>query len=126
MNVLMEARQDVADVLGNEGIKAFATDQKSPNSNVVIVEAGAPYVEAGETYGEHTIRFDLAVIGNINTVANCWDKLDALVSDVVLALIKFDLFVESIEQPGILNWGTKAYVATKVTVTGTINFKEGS
>lgn len=124
MSILSEARQDVADALVAQGLSAYAKDVKSPKADIIVVEPGSPYVEAGETFKTNQVRFDLAVIGKPLTVTSCYDDLDTLIGDVVLAL--WDLVdVESISQPGILNWGNKAHVAATVTVVGTINFNEG-
>lgn len=129
MNALLQAREDVADVLIAQAINAYAHDIKSPKENVVIVEPSdnGLYVEKSDVFGKHIVYLDLAVIGKPITVRDCWDALDEHISNVVLALVDInEVEIVSVEKPGVLTWGSKTYVASKVNVTVEINFKEGA
>ena len=123
MNIIYDAKEEVIGWLNSAGIDA----ELSPNTiagNMVVLEAGSPYVEQGETFTESTIRFDLVCIGPSIDREDCEERLDQLISNVIGVVQANNCPIEVVSQPGDLPYGQAIYFAATVTMTASIEIQK--
>ena len=121
MNDLYEAKETVKGWLVAEGIDA-RINPSNVGPDVVVIEAGSPYVEAGETFTEQTVRYEVVCIGPSVDREDAEENLDQLISNVIVALKENNCLIEVVSQPGDLPYGTAIYLAATVTVSASITF----
>jgi hypothetical protein len=118
--VLKALRGELVDTV--TGITTYDHVPARVNLPAAFVLPGQPYIEAGETFGEKTVRFGLVLLTHptLNQIET--DDLDALIETTQHALDAAGWRVESVQQPAIQDLNGSDVLATEITVAALATF----
>lgn len=116
--MLKEVRAEVGDLLTAAGLEAHHFEPERLAPPLVVVTAGSPYVETGETFTDNTMRLDLILIPQKGSNEKEQDDVDDMIEQTLAALP--DWHLESVSEPYVPQAGTAEYLAVKVTVTASV------
>lgn len=117
MSAITAARAELVATL--TGLDAKVTDHVPERINppAVMVVHGSPFLESGDTFGSHVVRFEVWVISKLAANARMTDDLDALIEATIGALIADDWTIERVEQPFTYSVNNASYLASTIAVT---------
>lgn len=124
MTVLKELRGELADTIG-QAVPDLTTYDHAPgriNLPALVVLAGSPYIEAGETFGEKTVRFGALLLTHPTLNDAETDALDAQIETAQHALDAAGWRVELVAQPTIQELNGSEIYATEIHVASLVTF----
>lgn len=121
MGAIAIARAELAAALG--GLGAPVTDHVPERLTppTLMVVHGSPFIESGDTFGTHLVRFEVWAVSKLSANARMTDDLDALVESAIGALIGDGWQIENVAQPFAYSVNNASYLASTITVTTTTN-----
>lgn len=125
MNTLEAQRELVADLLreaGQRNVTSYLADRLVPPAS--IVTAGSPWIEAGDTYGTHKVRWVVTVSVPAGGNRKQTDDLEGLVMSAAVALAD-DFGLERVGEPYELRANSAGYLAADLTITTTDRLTTG-
>lgn len=119
-SALKELRGEVADAV--TGTTTYDHVPGRPLVPCAFVLPGSPYIEAGETFGESLVRFELVLLTHpsLNSVET--DALDLLIEKSCAELIAAGWPVELVSQPRIQEINGGEVLATGINVAALVTF----
>jgi hypothetical protein len=119
MNVLTQAKYDLAESLDDAGIKAEYYIPPRITPPLAIISPDAVYVRQGDTFSSFEVGLEITLVAQTASNPKATESLDdALV--LAIGAIPATWTIQSVEQPFALNTGNAEYLATKISVTGQI------
>lgn len=117
MNVITEARKEVAQALSSLEVPVYAYIPGEIDGETVLVTPGSPYVTPGQVMGEFRVALSLRLFapqGAENEVVS--EALDELIVNVCAALKPYGVI--TVSQPGIDRESYAVpYLVTDITIT---------
>ncbi|SNS41584.1 hypothetical protein SAMN06309944_0164 [Micrococcales bacterium KH10] len=86
MSVLNDIRTGIVQALEAAGIQAFDHLPERLNPPVAVLVPGSPYLEAGDVFGTHKVRYTVALVAGNATNDMATKALDELIETAVTAL----------------------------------------
>lgn len=118
MSVLGDLRRELADDVAGDPVELTTYDHVPARVQLpaAFVMAGAPYIEAGDTFGSSTVRFDVALLTQPSLSADETDQLDERIEAVQRRLQDAGWRVERVEQPQLQDLNGAEVLATQIAV----------
>lgn len=120
-NIITGERKSLADLMTEAGLRGHDHLPSKLVPPAAVVMSGGPYLEAGETFGSWTLRFDVLVVtDNRGTNDVVTGQLDVMLMTALTAMHESGWVVESIDEPRMLGIQNASYLHTTITVSTTI------
>lgn len=116
MNTLKALRERITTALASSGVKVEDHLPERISPPLVMLAAGSPYLEAGNTYGTFNIRFTVILVGAQGPNEVTTQALDDNVAAVLVALDAHDLAIERVDQPTMLAHSGTHFLSTTIDV----------
>lgn len=120
MSTLKDLRGELADTV--TGITTYDHVPARVNLPCALVVPGAPYITAGETFGEKLVRFGLVLLTHPSINSDETDALDGLIETTQHALDAAGWRVEQVQQPAIQDLNGAEILATEIIVATLATF----
>lgn len=119
---LKQLRGEIADAVTDVTTYDHVPDR--PNLPCAFVLPGSPYIEAGETFGENLVRFELVYLTHPSLNSQETDDLDRRILQFRRELHAAGWNPETVTQPRIEDAANGAEVlATGITVAALVTFE---
>jgi hypothetical protein len=114
-NMLKTARDELKLQLGKAGVTVYDYVPERINPPAAVIEPGSPYVDPGDTFCDHLVRFNVVLFAatSVNKVAT--DELDRVICDVLKNVDTFDM--DGVDQPGSFEVGAQTFLGTRINYT---------
>jgi len=121
MSVLGDLRRELADDVAGSPVELTTYDHVPARAQLpaAFVMAGAPYVEADQTFGSSIVRFGVVLLTQPSMNADETDQLDERIESVQRRLLSAGWLVERIERPEIQDLNGAEVLATALSVAAT-------
>ncbi|AXH66493.1 tail terminator [Microbacterium phage Burgy] len=118
MSVLGDLRRELADDVAGSPVELTTYDHVPARVQLpaAFVVAGAPYVEADQTFGSSIVRFGVVLLTQPSMNADETDQLDERIESVQRRLLSAGWLVERIERPEIQDLNGAEVLATALSV----------
>lgn len=118
MSVLGDLRRELADDVAGSPVELTTYDHVPARVQLpaAFVMAGAPYVEADQTFGSSIVRFGVVLLTQPSMNADETDQLDERIESVQGRLLSAGWLVERIERPEIQDLNGAEVLATALSV----------
>ncbi|WKW85144.1 tail terminator [Microbacterium phage KillerTomato] len=118
MSVLGDLRRELADDVAGAPVELTTYDHVPARVQLpaAFVMAGAPYVEADQTFGSSIVRFGVVLLTQPSMNADETDQLDERIETVQRRLLSAGWLVERIERPEIQDLNGAEVLATALSV----------
>ncbi|QBI97320.1 tail terminator [Microbacterium phage TimoTea] len=118
MSVLGDLRRELADDVAGSPVELTTYDHVPARVQLpaAFVVAGAPYVEADQTFGSSIVRFGVVLLTQPSMNADETDQLDERIESVQRRLLSAGWLVERIERPEIQDLNGAEVLATALNV----------
>ncbi|AXC35365.1 tail terminator [Microbacterium phage Sippinontea] len=118
MSVLGDLRRELADDVAGSPVELTTYDHVPARVQLpaAFVMAGAPYVEADQTFGSSIVRFGVVLLTQPSMNADETDQLDERIETVQRRLLSAGWLVERIERPEIQDLNGAEVLATALSV----------
>ncbi|AVR56184.1 minor tail protein [Microbacterium phage Azizam] len=118
MSVLGDLRRELADDVAGSPVELTTYDHVPARVQLpaAFVMAGAPYVEADQTFGSSIVRFGVVLLTQPSMNADETDQLDERIESVQRRLLSAGWLVERIERPEIQDLNGAEVLATALSV----------
>ncbi|QLF83167.1 minor tail protein [Microbacterium phage Bri160] len=118
MSVLGDLRRELADDVAGSPVELTTYDHVPARVQLpaAFVMAGAPYVEADQTFGSSIVRFGVVLLTQPSMNADETDRLDERIETVQRRLLSAGWLVERIERPEIQDLNGAEVLATALSV----------
>lgn len=112
-NMLASSRALLAQQLVSAGVTVSDHVPERINPPLAVIEPGTPYVQAGQTFTEFEVRYQVILLAATaaNQVAS--SELDRLIVAVLDAVDTFDL--DQVDQPSQFDTGSAQFLGTRLT-----------
>ncbi len=117
MSSLSDLRIELADTLSSLGVNTYTHLPGKATPPSCIVMAGSPYVETGQTFGEHLVRLEAWVSTQKGDNESEAMSVDALTEQAITALMRDGWVIESVSQPFSFEINNGQFLTTAITVT---------
>ncbi|MBB1482496.1 hypothetical protein H5392_01315 [Tessaracoccus sp. MC1865] len=116
MNTMRSLRASIKTALGDAGLPVEDHLPERISPPLVMLAAGSPYVEAGDTYGSFNIRFTVVLVAAQGPNEVATSALDEHVTAALVALDNRGIAVERVDQPTMLAHGNTHFLSTTIDV----------
>ncbi|QKY79162.1 tail terminator [Microbacterium phage TinyTruffula] len=118
MSTLGDLRRELADDVAGSPVELTTYDHVPARVQLpaAFVMAGAPYVEADQTFGCSIVRFGVVLLTQPSMNADETDQLDERIESVQRRLLSAGWLVERIERPEIQDLNGAEVLATALSV----------
>ncbi|AXC38248.1 minor tail protein [Microbacterium phage PoRanda] len=118
MSTLGDLRRELADDVAGSPVELTTYDHVPARVQLpaAFVMAGAPYVEADQTFGSSIVRFGVVLLTQPSMNADETDQLDERIESVQRRLLSAGWLVERIERPEIQDLNGAEVLATALSV----------
>lgn len=120
MSVLGDLRRELVDTI--EGLTTYDHVPASVQLPAAFVMAGAPYIEAGQTFGTRHVRLQLVLLTHPASNSGETDWLDEQIEAVQKRLTDEEWTVERVEQPQLQELSGSEVLATAISVGTDVTF----
>jgi len=120
MSTLGDLRSEIADALSSMNLNIYThlSGRAALPSGMVL--AGSPYLESGQTFGEHLVRFEVWLSAQKGDNNSETDQADELL-ETAMGLLQADGWVvEQISQPFDFEINNGHAFTTSITVTSSV------
>ena len=122
MSTLNEYLTELAELLSDEEVPAFDYIPERFTPAAVLVLPGTPYVEPGETFGEHQANFEIWLVAPQGTNKVVTDFLNNSLQKNIPVLLENGYAVEGVDEPFIFQPGNAQYLTVVLRVSTAIRF----
>lgn len=122
MGALLTLRTELAELLAPLDLNTYTHLPGRAALPSAIVLAGSPYVESGQVFGEHFVRFEVHLSTAKGDNQSETTALDALVESAIPLLVQDGWTVESLTQPFEFDINNGAALTVAITVTAPVTF----
>lgn len=128
MTTLLELRQEIADTLAaaDLGLNLYTHIPGRMALPGAYVQAGAPYLEAGQVLGEQVARFEVITCTHTGDNGSETTALDELIEQVHIALEGAGWHVEQVSQPFTVAFNNTNGLVAAITVTTELTITTGA
>lgn len=116
MSELMTVSNDIAQALKDAGLTAFPNLPDRITPPVAVVQAGSPFMESGDSFGEFKTRWEITLIVPSGANAVATEKLYDLLEDSIVALVNTKHSIAEVSKPYALEANNAVYVAVDLKV----------
>lgn len=117
-SVLGELRRELADDVAGSPADLTVYDHVPARAQLpaAFVMAGGPYIEAGQSFGEFVVRFDVTLLTTPSLNAQETDQLDERIETTQRRLTAAGWLIERVERPEIQELNGAEVLATALSV----------
>lgn len=126
LTVLADLRTELTTALEPLDINTYAYLSGRAALPSAMVLAGSPYIESGEAFGEHLVRFEVWISAQKGDNDSETDQVDQLIEAAMKALQTDGWVVEAVSQPFDFQINNGSAFTTSITVTCTVANKLGA
>lgn len=116
LNVLTQAKADLAEFLEDAGINAEYYIPSRITPPLAIISPNGTYVSQGDTFSSFEVGVEITLIAQTASNLKTTEVLDEAICTAIGA-IPASWTISSVEQPFALQTGNAEYLATKINVT---------
>ncbi|MBX3309708.1 MAG: hypothetical protein KF739_04645 [Cryobacterium sp.] len=122
MNELLTLREEIVDALDGLDLNLYTHVPGRPALPCAWVQAGSPYITAGQTVDERIVRFNVILAAQVGDNLTETTALDELIESGMAALENNGWVVEEVFQPFSAEFNGTTGLITSITVATPATF----
>ena len=116
MNVITQAKADLAGFLEDEGIDSHYFIPQRITPPLAIISPDSTYIAQGDTFASFELGLEIVLVAQTAANPKAQESLDDAIVTAIGA-IPAQWRIDNVEQPFALSTGNAEYLATKINVT---------
>ena len=118
---IIETRAELAAALEPIGVTVYSHAPERFTPPAALVVHGSPLMEAGDSFGSRTLRFEVWVVSKLGANARMTTDLDELIDSTLDALAADSWTVENVSQPFDFAVNAATYLSATITVSTNVS-----